>query len=37
MARQDPTRDTCLVVLLAGFGGLAVLGFLISEAVRWVA
>lgn len=37
MARMDPTKDSCLVVMLIGASLLAGLVFLLNEAARWLA
>lgn len=36
MARQPGKKDACAVVLLVGASLLAGLGYLVSEAARWV-
>ncbi len=37
MARQDPLKDSCVMVLVVGASLLAGLSFLVSEAMRWLA
>jgi hypothetical protein len=37
MASAPGKKDSCLVALIVGFGGLAFIGWAASEIARWVA